>query len=178
MNPSISRAKKNLSPETYAHHVMLLFFPFRYQKQLLLGSLPLYQNKLQEQGVQDVVNRSKIKFEPYGDLVDQAFSQFNENLINNRDPHSQIQNDETPEAEYPNENYSEDTETNKTSDTPNFMPQVLPDDEIAKGINSLNSKQREVFNVVHTWAKNFVKYNGHDVELVHIFLSGSGGTGD
>ena len=139
MNPSISRAKKNLCPETFAHHAMLLFFPFRYQKQLLLVSLPLYQNKLQEQGVQDVVNRSKIKFEPYGDLGDQAFSQFNENSINNRDPHCQIQNDETPEAEYPNENYSEDTETNKTSDTPNFMPQVLPDDEIAKGINSLNS---------------------------------------
>ena len=58
------------------------------------------------------------------------------------------------------------------------MLQVLPDDEIAKGINSLNSKQREVFNVVHTWAKNFVKFDGHDVELVHIFLSGIGGIGD
>ena len=120
MNPSISRAKKNLSPETYAHHVMLLFFPFRYQKQLLLGSLPLYQNKLQEQGVQDVVNRSKIKFEPYGDLVDQAFSQFNENSINNQDPQCQTENDETPEAQYPNENESEVLETNKTSAIPNF----------------------------------------------------------
>ena len=57
------------------------------------------------------------------------------------------------------------------------MPQVLPDDKIGKSINSLNSKQREVFNVVHTWAKNFVKCDGKDVEPVHIFLSGSGGTG-
>ena len=57
------------------------------------------------------------------------------------------------------------------------MPQVLPGDEIAKGISSLNSKQREVFNVVHTWAKLFVKYDEHDVEPVHIFLSDSGGTG-
>ena len=55
------------------------------------------------------------------------------------------------------------------------MPQVLPDDEIAKDRNSLNSKQREVFNVVHTWAKNFVKYDGH--EPVQIILSGSGRTG-
>ena len=137
----------------------------------------MYQNKLQEQGVQDVVNRVKIKFEPYGDLVDQAFSQFNENSINNQHPRSQIESDETPEAEYPNENDSEDTETNKTSKIPNFMPQVLPDNEIAEGINSLNSKQREVFNVLHTWAKNFVKCDGHDVEPVHIFLSGSGETG-
>ena len=57
------------------------------------------------------------------------------------------------------------------------MPQILPDDEIAKGILSLNSKQKKVFNVVHTWAKSYVKYDGHDVEPVHIFLSGSGGTG-
>ena len=57
------------------------------------------------------------------------------------------------------------------------MPQVLPDDEITKGINSLNSKQKEFFNVVHTWAKTFVKCDGQDVEPVHIFLSGSRGTG-
>ena len=31
------------------------------------------------------------------------------------------------------------------------MPQIS-NDEIAKDINSLNSTQREVFNVVHTWA--------------------------
>ena len=101
-----------------------------------------------------------MNFEPYGDLDDQAFSQFNENSINNQDPQNLIENDETPEAEYPNENDSEDTETNKTSAISNFMLQVLPDDEIAKGKNSLNSKEREIFNVVHTWAKNFVKYDG------------------
>ena len=60
----------------------------------------MYQNKLQEEGVQDVVHINKMKFELYGDLVDQAFSQFNENLINNQDPHSQIENDETLGAEY------------------------------------------------------------------------------
>ena len=43
--------------------------------------------KLSEQGVQDVVNRNKLKFEPYGDLVDQAFSR-NENYINKQDSHS------------------------------------------------------------------------------------------
>ena len=67
----------------------------------------MYQSKLQQQGVQGVINRNKIKFEPYDDLIDQAFSQFNENLINNQDPHSQA--DEMPEAEYPNENHSDDT---------------------------------------------------------------------
>ena len=49
------------------------------------------------------------------------------------------------------------------------MPQILPDDEFAKVIYFSNSKQREVISVVHTWAKNFVKYDGHDVEPVHSF---------
>ena len=111
---------KLLSPEKYAHVVMLLFFPFRDEKQLHSGCPSFYQNKLHEQGLQDVVNRNKIKFEPYGDLVDQVFSQFNENSINNQDPHSQTENDETPEVEYSND--SEDTETYKTSAIPNFMP--------------------------------------------------------
>ena len=77
---------------------------------MLSGFPLLYQNKLREQGVQVAVNMSKIKLEPYGDLVDQTFSKFNENSIINQDPHSQIENDETPGAEYPNENDSEDTE--------------------------------------------------------------------
>ena len=87
-------------------------------------------------GIQDVVNISKIKFEPYGDLVDQAFPQFNENLINKQDPHSQIENDETAAPEYRNESDSEEEETNNNSALSNFMPQILQ--EIAEGINSLN----------------------------------------
>ena len=57
------------------------------------------------------------------------------------------------------------------------MLQTLPDHEIAEGINSLNSKQREVFNVVLTRVKYYVKHDKHNVEPIHIFLSGSGGTG-
>ena len=117
-----------------------------------------------------------MKFEPYGGLVDQAFVYFNDNLINNQDPHSQIENDETPEAEYPNESDLNEGETNRTFALPNFMPQILPDNEIAESVNSLNSKQREIFNVVHTWAKEYVTYEGHNVEPIHIFL-GNAGTG-
>ena len=60
----------------------------------------------------------------------------------------------------PNENDSRSTETNKISTILNFMPKILPGDETAKDINSLNSKQMEVFNVVHTWVEDYVKYNG------------------
>ena len=30
--------------------------------------------------------------------------------------------------------------------------------------------------MVHSWAKDYVKYDGHNVKPIHIFLSGSGGT--
>ena len=90
---------------------------------------------------------NKIKFEPCGNLVNQAFSQFIENLINSQDPHSQ------------------------TSVILNFMPKILLDYNIGVGIKSLNSKQAEVSSVIHTCAKDYVKYDKHDVEPVHIFLS-------
>ena len=47
---------------------------------------------------------------------------------------SQIENGETPEEEYPNKSDSEERKTNKTSAMPNFMPQILPDGEIAKNV--------------------------------------------
>ena len=120
---------KILYPEKFAHHVLLLFYPFRDEKELLSGLPPLYQNKLQEQGAQEIVNINKIKFEPHFDLVYEVNSRLCETLINNQDTHSQIENDEIPGAEYPNDNDSEDTEINKTSTIPTFMPQTLPDDD-------------------------------------------------
>ena len=61
--------------------MLLLFQPFRDEKELLSRFPPAYQNKLQEEEeeeVQEVVNINRIKFEPNGDLVDKAFLQFNE----------------------------------------------------------------------------------------------------
>ena len=56
---------------------------------------------------------NKIKFEQYGDLVDQVFSKFNESSISSQDLCSQTENDETSGAEYPNENDSEDKKKKK-----------------------------------------------------------------
>ena len=72
---------------------------------MLSGCPSLYRNKLQEQGVQNVINRNKIKFEPYGHSFDQNLSQFNENSINNQGLLIQIENDEATAAE--------DTEANR-----------------------------------------------------------------
>ena len=47
---------------------------------------------------------------------------------------------------------------------------MLSNDEIAQGINSLNSKQIEVFSKVHTWGKDYVKYDWYNGEQAHIFF--------
>ena len=65
-----------------------------------------------------------MKLEPYSYLVDQAVLQFNENSINSQDGYSQMENDKTPGAEYPNDSDSGEGEINKKSALPNFIPQV------------------------------------------------------
>lgn len=59
----------------------------------------------------------------------------------------------------------------------NFWYSQLYATNITESINSFNLKQREVFNIVHKLAKDYVYYDEHNVELVHIFLSVSAGTG-
>ena len=67
-----------------------------------------------------------------------------------------------------------------------FIPKKATDDEIAANIRSLNKKQHMVFDVLHQWARNYVKKltskkkkkkKNLQINPVHIFLSGSGGTG-
>ena len=61
-------------------------------------------------------------------------------MIKDQDPHhSQIGNDETTVVQYPNENNSEDIETNLHSAIPKFMLQILKENEIT-GVNFSNEK--------------------------------------
>ena len=55
-------------------------------------------------------------------------------------------------------NDSEDTELTLVQ-FPTLYHKVLPGDEIAKGIIYLNSKQMKFISVVHTWSKDYVKYD-------------------
>ena len=103
--------------------------------------------------------------------------QFNENLIKNQESRSQIENDEIQGSENSNVMYLEKGKTSNSSALFTLMPKVLPDEEMAKGTNYLNSKQREFVNVIHTWVKDYIKYDRHNIEPIHIFLLGSLGTG-
>ena len=53
------------------------------------------------------------------------------------------------------------------------MLQIIGDDLFSEGRNSLNLKQREVFNVVETWAKDYIKHDELDSEPPHREAKGS-----
>ena len=143
-----------------------------------------YQGKLAEPGVMDIINENQQKFEPYAAMFEKTYENLNSEFVDNQDAHGQIENDETGEPIYsedtePTEQNSQVHESNLTSG--DFIPKKSTDYEIAANIRSLNRKQRMVFDVLHQWARNYIKNVSSKTNLqinsVHIFLSGSGGTG-
>ena len=75
------------------------------------------------------------------------------------------------------------TEEQKPNDLPpaTFATTIVSDDELNNQISSLNSNQREIFDVVYTWAKTFMQHSKeHSINTVkplYIFLSGNAGCG-
>ena len=159
------------------------FYPFRSENKLLGGTSNTYQGKFSEDDVTEIVNNNRCKFEPYAELVDEVYENFNAELVDNQDAYGQIENDETITASY-NEDATETEDSENSSAnlySASLMPEIPPDNEIAGSIRSLNEKQRMVFNVVHKWLRNFIKRLSTKtcfaVDPIRIFLSGSGGTG-
>ena len=99
--------------------------------------------------------------------------------------YGKIENDETGEPIYsedtePTEQNSQVHESNLASR--DFIPKIATDDEIPANIRSLDKRQRMVFDVLHQSARNYVKNvsskKNLQINLIHIFLSGSGGSGN
>lgn len=83
-------------------------------------------------------------------------------MINNQDPHGEIKklNYETGQVGF-KDDPNEEIDLNRKTALPSFTPKMLSDNQILESINSLNSKQFDLFNVIHSWAKDDVKYNGN-----------------
>ena len=72
---------KNRYYEVYAHHLLILFYPFRAESDL--KSDDNYTNKLAAPDVIDIVNRNRSIIEPYCELVDEALLRYKTEVINN-----------------------------------------------------------------------------------------------
>ena len=103
-------------PESYAHHLLFMFYPFRDECELKLGQPPSYSSKLNEPGVLDMVNYKKILVEPYRDLIDAAFLNYRSDIMPSCDPFSQQEN-ENVESEFHEIELNEQTETDCSDET-------------------------------------------------------------
>jgi len=58
--------------EAHAHHLRMMFYPFRKESELVSPESNTYIGKLNEIDVANVINSNKLKFEPWGDVVNEA----------------------------------------------------------------------------------------------------------
>ena len=181
---------RHKEPEAYAHHLLFMFYPFRIESALKSGDPLSYHAKLNEPGVLDTINRNKILTEPFSDLVDEAYARFRADLSTNLDSFAQQENDEIDQEllETLGDNNGEDDveDDNQpmcvetvTRNVTNIS--ILNDNEINAKIRSLNFKQRQIFDIIHGWAKDFMKNLSSKAPKTilpfNLFLTGSGGCG-
>ena len=166
-------------PEDYAHHVLMLYFPYRNESNLLTNNS--YLETLRCGSTRQVVESNKRLFEPYSDMIDDAFLNYREVL--QPDPILNMENDETEElfSEHSNEENSDDDSAIPSKCPSAVIPSVVKDEEISKRVQSLNTQQREVFELVHAAAKRHLKnlncMKPRKLTCLTLFLTGFAGNG-
>ena len=182
---------KGTKPEEYAHHMLFMYYPFRDEKELLSGNPPTYASKLSELGVIDLVNQNYSLVEPFTTIVDNTFLRLSSDNDNILDLYDQQENDEVnyyltediddfeSEAFETIEAHSADVGNNNLISN-NMIP-AIPNNIINENIRSLNMKQREVFNFIHKWSRDYIKSLRckviKKVKSFHIFIPDSAGIG-
>ncbi|XP_057292445.1 uncharacterized protein LOC130621150 [Hydractinia symbiolongicarpus] len=171
--------------EEYAHHLLMLFYPFRKESDLLSEVGNSYVVKLNDPEVLSIVNENKARFEPWGDMVNNVL--MNADFSPRTDQFAQQENDNVEENvvrdnEYQGEqaqglNAAASSNAGHTSTQINLMS----DDSINELIRSLNEKQRFLFDVINRWARRHVKnLSAEEVTEnppLHLFVTGGAGTG-
>ena len=74
-------------------------------------------------------------------------------MLDNQEPFGQIGNVGTGETKYSIVEDDENPKSSRNSVIPDFMSRTMADDEILESISSLNSKQRDGFNIFNKWTK-------------------------
>ena len=189
---------KTKEPEQYFHHLLMLYYPWRQETELL-GNEQTYMSKFYEPEVQAVVERNKNTFEPDSDAVIEALETLRNSDIptlcsydaindpENEDLQSQI-HDQLSDAESFHIQSSQhlDPQTSNVQApggaiTSYNQPLDISDDELRQSVRSLNTQQRHVYDKLLSWCRNKVKNMNSlkqtDVQPVYLFLTGGGGVG-
>ena len=190
-----SKAKE---PEKFYHHLLMLYFPWRKETDLL-GDGQLYSTKFQEPEVFGKVETNRRTFEPNAKAIDITLQMVNENRgrhLQSYDPINDQENDDLSregmnsmddecDDDVPEEVVSLPPEASQTFPgiaTYN-QPSAIRDEElhVRDAVRSLNVKQRIAYDVVLSWCRNSIKsvncLSKETIEPIHIFVTGGGGGG-
>ena len=74
-------------PGKRTHHLLFMFYPFQSGDEVLTRNPPTYLNMLACPSVLNGVNKNRQKFEPYAEIVNKAFANFNHSLQSNPESH-------------------------------------------------------------------------------------------
>ena len=143
--------------------MLFMYYPFRDEKEMLRGNLPTYASKLSGPRVIDLVNQNYSLVEPFALIYDNAFLGLSSNIDNIMWPCRKQKNDEVNDhlAEDIDDYESEAFETTEAHSTvannnliSNKLP-AIPDNIINENIRSLNMKQKEIFNFIRKWSRDY-----------------------
>ena len=146
-----------------------------------------YIDKLNQPNVLEIINLNRMKVEPYTTRVEDALERLATHQEANIDPFGQYENDEVNDRlneELQNLDIDESFRDEMIYADIGFgcnrstLP-VFQDSIISENICTLNPKQRQVFEIIHKWSRDYGKNLSSKVmkkvKPFHIFLTGGGG---
>ena len=172
---------KALEPEKYFHHLLMLYFPWRKETDLI-GDDHTYSSKFEDPSVKLVVQRNQAEFEPFAESIDEAlefirnnpkYSAYGERF----DAFSEQENSDdllelisknplersSTEQQIPADNIlmeeiqSQDSKNYITLPV-SFCTQPLEATDVFRVTErSLNTKQRYAYEIVLKWCRDTVK---------------------
>ena len=166
------KPSKTTDPEKYFHHVLMLYFPWREESDLIgpEGNICI---KLHDPLVRQTVNRNQASFEPYGEAVEEALEciqdnpqyslygerfdafaeqencEIHEELLNpTSDNHSHMNDDDI----LPELSSGQNAQTTFPV-LSSFQPSQIDDDSLCSLVRSLNKNQRDAYEIVLKWCR-------------------------
>ncbi|XP_078375419.1 uncharacterized protein LOC144658809 isoform X2 [Oculina patagonica] len=189
---------KTKEPEKFYHHLLMLYFPWRKESDLLGRGDQLYLTKFQDPVVNAKVETNRRMFEPNAEAVDMALQMLSENAVRNIQSYDAINDQENDDVSTEATNnidefdqYDEELpeqiltlpETCRTYPeiTCYNQPSAITDDELRNSVRTLNVKQRFTYDIVLSWCRKMIKnvncVNKQTIKPIHIFVTGGGGGG-
>ena len=167
------KPNRQLYPEKFAYHVLLLFYPFINESDLFSKD-GVYSSKLLEPLVSATVNQTRQIFEPNSELTDSFLLEISK------------QDQEEYRYDDMQEHDNQEIESSEHESSPGSIGQSHrePDisyEELSRLILSLNFQQRKIFNEAQDWATKKIKARNCNkkvsVDPLWLFITGRAGVG-